>query len=76
MPDVGKQSIQPSASELAEGGDSTGGPEQKEIPGSGGDGVANKDISVAQAGTQKKIGQETGTSGEYVSNMVAMIIDS
>jgi len=70
MPDVGKQSIQNTQSEVSE--NSTTPP----IPGGGGEGVANSDISVAQSGTQKKIGQETGTSGEYVSNMVSMIIDS
>ena len=77
MPDVGKQSLSSGSQIYGEvPSELSGGPVTADIAGAGGQGVANKDISMANAGTQKKIGQETGTSGEYVSNMIAMIIDS
>ena len=65
MPDIGEQSIQNMQGVVSE--NSTTPPYQNHAP---------KDINMANADTQKKIGQETGTSGEYVSNMISMIIDS
>ena len=59
---IGKQSLEGTQS----GGSGRGTPT----------GFAAKDVNTSKAAGQKKIAAETGLHGDYVSNMISMMIDS
>jgi hypothetical protein len=65
---VGKQGLQPKTGEKKSSQTSTGDAKT---------GITPKYLNLDEVGsTMKKIGQEEGASGEFVSNMIGMVIDS
>jgi hypothetical protein len=59
-----------------QGVSSSGQGDGASAPSSNDNGRAPVDIDLGEAGVQSEIGQSTGTTAEYVRNMIGMIIDS
>jgi len=60
----------------SQGVSSSGQGDGASAPSSNDNGRAPAEIDLGEAGTQSEIAQSNGTSGDFISNMIGMIIDS